>query len=266
MDLKWSEVRKDFYNRACIVKAAADDDSSIFVPIGCNVDTGMPSFAVINSNSQHMIVTGCAGSGKTNLSYIMSDGIVAFNSNVEATRICVNYEWSAEQSAALSNIVDMVERRQKMLSAVSAKNIDSWNDRVVKRLGMSMSDAERKWLGNPTGVYSNKDIIPRHVVVLDGVLDHGAEYLEHQKGFVLLKLARACGVHVIAIGQRETHLSGDFRAHFGSRLMFHSEQVSSEYMDEVRKLKRWNALYTTGTDMREVEVPSLDYKEAPIEG
>lgn len=196
-------------------------NSPLAIALGRDV-SGLPVVADL-ARMPHLLVAGTTGSGKSvciaaittclamnntpeELRLVMIDPkmveLVRFNGlphllgkvETELERILVVMRWT---------VVEM-DRRYKLLEATHARNIDSYNRKLVKKSGA--------------------EILPRIVVMIDELADlmmSAPDQTEHSL-VRLAQMARAVGIHLVVATQRPSTdvVTGLIKANFPARISF----------------------------------------------
>ncbi len=123
-----------------------------------------------------------------------------------------------ESVAALSNMVDEMERRYALLKKLQVRNIESFNQKILEQTEQNPDRLEKK-----LGVKDNKPL-PYLLVVIDELADlmlSTSRQIEVQIQRLAQK-ARASGIHIVVATQRPSVdvITGVIKANFPSRISF----------------------------------------------
>ncbi len=139
---------------------------------------------------------------------------------------------------ALKWVVREMENRYKLMSSVNVKNINSYNDKVVKTisLGKKLFREVQTGIDNDTKkpIFEKKEIIldkmPFIVVVIDEMADLMMVAGKEVESLVqrLAQMARASGIHLVTATQRPSVdvITGTIKANFPSRISY---KVASKF-------------------------------------
>ena len=123
-----------------------------------------------------------------------------------------------ESVAALSNMVDEMERRYALLKKLQVRNIESFNQKILEQTEHNLDRLEKK-----LGVKESKPL-PYLLVVIDELADlmlSTSRQIEVQIQRLAQK-ARASGIHIVVATQRPSVdvITGVIKANFPSRISF----------------------------------------------
>ncbi len=206
------------------------------IPLALGKDvTGVPIVADL-TEMPHLLIAGATGSGKSicmssiilNILFYASPDYIRFLlidpkmvelslfNNLPHLAFPVITD-SKKAAAGLAWLVTEMERRYKVLAEVGVRNIENFNERVVKeKVTIHTSEEPLKPL-------------PYIVVVIDELADlmMVAAYEVENSIARLAQLARAIGIHLILATQRPSVdvITGVIKANFPARISF---QVSSK--------------------------------------
>jgi len=139
---------------------------------------------------------------------------------------------------ALKWVVREMENRYKLMSSINVKNIDSYNDKVIRTLSSGrklyrevqtgIDDETRKPIIEKQEILMEK--MPYIVVVIDEMADLMMVAGKEVESLVqrLAQMARASGIHLITATQRPSVdvITGTIKANFPSRISY---KVSSKF-------------------------------------
>jgi S-DNA-T family DNA segregation ATPase FtsK/SpoIIIE len=204
--------------------------------------SGNPCYTDL-SKMPHLLVAGSTGTGKTiflnslilSLLYQNSPEIlrfilidpkrVEFSAYRGLPHLLTPVIFDAQKTInALKWLVSEMERRFDILSANGSRNIDSYNEKVLKEL------KENKSSSRPfAGAWEGEEPLPYIVLIIDELADlMAARGREMEAGIVrLAQMARAVGIHLVVATQRPSVevITGLIKANITSRVTF---QVASQ--------------------------------------
>ena len=221
-----NEIRETVYLKELLSKKQFKKmQSPVYLSLGKDI-SGTPFFADLRK-APHLMVAGTTGSGKSvflhsiitsmlykatpkDLKFIMIDPKMLELSGYEDIPhllhpVVTNPKKAA---AALKWAVKEMETRYKLLSDIGVRDIDSYNERILK-----MKDYD-----------SGSDSLPFIVIIIDELADLMFVAPNEIKESItrLSQMARAAGIHLVVASQRPSAdvVAGLIKANFPARISF----------------------------------------------